>query len=264
MGSGGSSCLRRVIASLVFVAMTAAMAACGGSTTPTSNSTSTARQSTKMATQTGGGPAPSATGHPRDTPASGARDLPCDEFIATQPPAHDMRVVLGVVALPRSPHSRRALQTARSDLTIRRRACLASRDWTSAPALGFALSSQARFATSSRSAGATPARAIVAPRSGWMAAQTAGREVARVRRRLLRPRSLLRAADRRRTPAAKTSADRRGQGVPRATPTAPADTAVNDPSHRPCQFTPRRRAEHEHDSAFVKSMTLPASSFVAS
>ena len=116
MGSGGSSCLRRVIASLVFVAMTAAMAACGGSTTPTSNSTSTARQSTKMATQTGGGPAPSATGHPRDTPASGARDLPCDEFIATQPPAHDMRVVLGVVALPRSPHSRRALQTARSDL----------------------------------------------------------------------------------------------------------------------------------------------------
>ena len=116
MGSGTSSCLRRVIASLVFVAMTAAMAACGGSTTPTSNSTSTARQSTKMATQTGGGPAPSATGHPRDTPASGARDLPCDEFIATRPPAHDMRVVLGVVALPTSPHSRRALQTARSDL----------------------------------------------------------------------------------------------------------------------------------------------------
>jgi hypothetical protein len=101
MASGTSSWLRRVIASLVVVvAVTAAVAACGGSTKPTSNSTSTARQSTKTATQTGGGPAPSATGgqtsgRPRDTPASGVRDLPCGEFIATQPPAHDMRVVLG-------------------------------------------------------------------------------------------------------------------------------------------------------------------------
>jgi hypothetical protein len=121
MASGTSSWLRRVIASLVVVAVTAAMAGCGGSTKPTSNSTSTARQSTSPATQTGGGPAPSATGgqmsgHPRGTVASGVRDLPCGEFISTQPPAHDMRVVLGVVALATSPQSRRALQTARSGL----------------------------------------------------------------------------------------------------------------------------------------------------
>jgi hypothetical protein len=116
MASGTSSWRRRVIASLVVVAMTAAMAACGGSTKPMSHSTGTARRSTDTARQTGGGPAPSAAGHPRDTPASGVRDLPCGEFIATQPPANDMRVVLGVVALPTSPHSRRALQTAQSGL----------------------------------------------------------------------------------------------------------------------------------------------------
>jgi hypothetical protein len=98
---------------------TAVMAACGGAPKPTSNST--ARHSTKTATDTGGDPAPSASGgqksgHPRGTPASGVRDLPCGEFIATQAPERDMRVVLGVVALPASPHLRRALQTTRSDL----------------------------------------------------------------------------------------------------------------------------------------------------
>ena len=121
MASGTSSWLRRAIASLVPVAVTAAMAACGGSTKPTSNSTSTARQSTKTATQTDGGPRPVRNRRPdvgssARHSASDVRDLPCREFIATQPPAHDMRVVLGVVALPTSPHSRRALQTTRSDL----------------------------------------------------------------------------------------------------------------------------------------------------
>ena len=119
MASGTSSSLRGVIALLVVVAMTAAMAACGGSPKPTSNST--ARQSTATATLTGGGPVPSATsgqtsGRPGGIPASGVRGLPCREFIATQAPAHNMRVVLGVVALPTSPHLPLALQTARSNL----------------------------------------------------------------------------------------------------------------------------------------------------
>lgn len=115
----GSGLLRRVTGLLV-VAMTAGMAACGGSSTPTSNST--ARQSTQQSTETGGAPVPrSATsghtsGHSPNTPASGVRRLPCDELIGTQPPERDMRVVLGVVALPASPRLRRALQTARSDL----------------------------------------------------------------------------------------------------------------------------------------------------
>ncbi len=119
MASGTSSSLRGVIALLVVVAMTAAMAACGGSPKPTSNST--ARQSTETATLTGGRPVPSATsghtsGHPGGIPASGVRGLPCREFIATQPPAHNMRVVLGVVALPTSPHLPLALETARSNM----------------------------------------------------------------------------------------------------------------------------------------------------
>jgi hypothetical protein len=122
MASGTSSWLRGVIALLVVAAMTVAMAACGGSPKPTSNST--ARQSTKTATLTGGGPVPSAasgqtSGHPGDIRASSVRDLPCREFIATRPPAHNVRVILGVVALPTSPHLRRALQTARSDLPAR-------------------------------------------------------------------------------------------------------------------------------------------------
>jgi hypothetical protein len=119
MASGTLSWLRRVIALLVFVAITAAMAGCGGSPKPTSNTT--AGESTKTATGTGGGSSPSATGgqtsgHSRDIPAAGVRDLPCGEFIDTQPPERDMRVILGVVALPTSPHLGRALQTERSDL----------------------------------------------------------------------------------------------------------------------------------------------------
>lgn len=39
------------------------------------------------------------------------RLLPCREMIGADPPEQDMTVVLGVVALPASPHVRRALQT---------------------------------------------------------------------------------------------------------------------------------------------------------
>lgn len=115
-----SGLLRRVTALLVAVAMTAGMAACGGSSKPAS--TSTARQSAKTSAQTGAGlTQPStasgqASGHSRDRLASGVRRLPCQELIGTQPPERDMHVVLGVVALPTSPHLRRALQTARSGL----------------------------------------------------------------------------------------------------------------------------------------------------
>ena len=71
---GTSRSLRGVIALLVVVAMAAAVAACGGSPKPTSNST--APQSTKTATQTGGGPVRSAagsqtSGHPADNSVSG-------------------------------------------------------------------------------------------------------------------------------------------------------------------------------------------------
>jgi hypothetical protein len=52
------------------------------------------------------------------TSAHGAsvRVLPCQEFIGTGPPVSGMHVVLGIVALPASPWTRRALQTARSGL----------------------------------------------------------------------------------------------------------------------------------------------------
>lgn len=109
--------LCRVIALLVVVAMTAGIAACGGSANSTANST--ARRSITASTQTGDGEPTNSgqtSGHSRDARALGVRGLPCDEFIDTQPPAHDMRVVLGVVALPTSPPLRRALQTTRSGL----------------------------------------------------------------------------------------------------------------------------------------------------
>jgi hypothetical protein len=119
MASGTSGWLRGVIALLLAVATTVATAACGGSSKPTSHTSP--RQSTKTATGTSGVPVPSATGgqtsrHSPDALVSGVRDLPCGEFIAKQPPGRDMSVVLGVVALPTSPHLRRALQTARSEL----------------------------------------------------------------------------------------------------------------------------------------------------
>lgn len=46
-------------------------------------------------------------------PGSSTRALPCREAIGTQRPPRDMRVVLGVVALPASRGQRRALQTSR-------------------------------------------------------------------------------------------------------------------------------------------------------
>ena len=48
------------------------------------------------------------------SPAASVKALPCTESIGTQPPERDMRIVLGVVALPASPGLPRALQTARS------------------------------------------------------------------------------------------------------------------------------------------------------
>ena len=47
---------------------------------------------------------------------AGVRHLPCRETIGSQPPEPDMRVILGIVALPASPGLQRALQTARSGL----------------------------------------------------------------------------------------------------------------------------------------------------
>jgi hypothetical protein len=47
---------------------------------------------------------------------AGVRGLPCRESVGTEPPERGMRSVLGVVALPASPPTRRALQTAKSDL----------------------------------------------------------------------------------------------------------------------------------------------------
>jgi hypothetical protein len=59
------------------------------------------------------GGSPAAGSNQRRATADGAaRVLPCGENIGAQPPAGDMRVVLGVVALPTAPHLRRALQTA--------------------------------------------------------------------------------------------------------------------------------------------------------
>ena len=112
-----SGLLGRVTVLLVVVATTAGIAACGRGTASTANST--ARRSTNTSAQTGGGRpthGDQTSGHSRDIGASGVRGLPCSEFIGTQAPERDMRVILGVVALPTSPHLREALQTARSGL----------------------------------------------------------------------------------------------------------------------------------------------------
>jgi hypothetical protein len=50
---------------------------------------------------------------------NGTRTLPCDESIGNQSPPRDMRVVLGVVALPASPGLRQALQTSRTGASSR-------------------------------------------------------------------------------------------------------------------------------------------------
>jgi hypothetical protein len=109
--------MRRVIALLVVVALRAGFAECSAS--GDSKAHSAARRFTKTSTQTGDG-RPTNGGqmsdHSRDIPPSGARGRPCNEFIGMQAPERDMRVFLGVVALPASPHLRQALQTTRSDL----------------------------------------------------------------------------------------------------------------------------------------------------
>ena len=59
----------------------------------------------------GGSPATSSP-RPKTVKTDTIRLLPCRETIGAQPPEQDMNVALGVVALPASPHLRRALQTA--------------------------------------------------------------------------------------------------------------------------------------------------------
>jgi hypothetical protein len=65
----------------------------------------------------GGNAAPPSARRPASSATSnrGVRSLPCRQSIGTQRPPRDMRVVLGVVALPASPGLRHALQTARVD-----------------------------------------------------------------------------------------------------------------------------------------------------
>jgi len=52
----------------------------------------------------------------RSSHRGSVRVLRCHEFIGTGPPVSGMRVILGVVALPASPWTRRALGAARSGL----------------------------------------------------------------------------------------------------------------------------------------------------
>ena len=62
----------------------------------------------------GAGPrTPPGRTQPTSTDGAG-RTLPCDEAVGHQRPPRDMRVVLGVVAVPASPGLRRALQTSRT------------------------------------------------------------------------------------------------------------------------------------------------------
>ena len=242
MASGTSSWLRGVIALLVLVAMTAAMAACGGSLKPTSNST--ARQSTNTATQTGGGPVPSAagsqtSGNPGDNPASGVRDLPCREFIATQPPAHNMRVLLGVVALPTSPPLRRALQTARSDLhdPAARLFAKSGLDIRAGARLRLIVPDwlRTRFSIGWGNAGEGHRGTTIVvdactgpPGAKWLV--YAGGYY--VRDPFCVPPTVAAEQQRRRVRIGV------GKGVPRAAPTAPADTGVNDPGHSRASSTP--------------------------
>lgn len=59
-----------------------------------------------------GGSRATSSPRPKAGKADAIRLLPCRETIGAQPPEQDMSVALGVVALPASPHLRRALQTA--------------------------------------------------------------------------------------------------------------------------------------------------------
>ncbi len=59
------------------------------------------------------GSSPASSSHRLRAVKDGAiRLLPCRETIGAEPPGQEMSLVLGVVALPTSPHLRRALQTA--------------------------------------------------------------------------------------------------------------------------------------------------------
>ena len=91
----GSGLPGRVIALLVMVALTAGTAACGGS--PDSTANGTARRPRKTSTQRADGrriDGGQTSDHSGDIPSAGARALPCNEFIGTQAPERDMRVIL--------------------------------------------------------------------------------------------------------------------------------------------------------------------------
>jgi hypothetical protein len=92
--SGSQNRVLMVVASAVVLAV--AVAACGGG----DHRQSQTSRDTLSASSDGGA----------------VRVLPCQELIGTGPPVSGMHVVLGVVALPASPWTRRALQTARSGL----------------------------------------------------------------------------------------------------------------------------------------------------
>jgi hypothetical protein len=92
--SGSQNRVLMVVASAAVLAV--AVAACGGG----DHQQSQTSRDTLSASSHGGA----------------VRVLPCQELIGTGPPVNGMHVVLGVVALPASPWTRRALQTARSGL----------------------------------------------------------------------------------------------------------------------------------------------------
>ncbi len=156
-----------------------------------------------------------------------ARVLPCQELIGTGPPVSGMHVVLGVVALPASPWTRRALQTARSGLRDPRARLLAKQGLVIRAGARFRLIVQGRL-SDRLSIGWGNAREghRGTHDCGECVLRTSGREVAGVRRRLLRSRSHVRTADRRREWTAATGSDRHRQGVRRPTPTAPTDERV--------------------------------------
>lgn len=103
--------LRRMTAWLVGAAVVAGVVACGGgSSRPSQTHRSRDALSATFGDMHGGAERSSIS---PAAFASGARALPCQEFIGTHPPGAGMRTVLGVVALPAGPPMRRALQTAR-------------------------------------------------------------------------------------------------------------------------------------------------------
>ena len=138
-----------------------------------------------------------------------------------------MHVVLGVVALPASPWMRRALQTARSGLRDPRARLFAKQGLVIRAGARFRLIVDGRLRDRlSIGWGQCRGEPSTHHDCGYSLLRTSGREVDGLRRRLLRSRSHVRTADRRRERTAATGSDRHRQGVRRPTPTAPADECV--------------------------------------